>query len=586
LAVVATLAVFVGFAPASGAAVVSSGPFPRMQVVGSNLDNPRHLSIEPGGGVLVAEAGKGGTGTCAPNPEGGDPSCFGSTGSVARIDGGLTTALLTGLPSVAPADGTGASGPADVIDIGGGNRAMVFQDVGIDHTGANPFGPDGALLGKLAISLAGGAPVALADLAAYEAAHDPDGGAGAEPGTNIDSDPYALTRYQTGYAVVDAAGNDLLFVDSIGTVSTLAVFPTQMVDVPAGVVGPAPATIEVQSVPTSVRLGPDGALYVGELTGFPFAVGKARVWRVVAGSAPTLFASGFTTISDLAFDPDGNLLVLQISTKGLAGDESPGALIRVEADGTRTLLAREGLVAPTGLAVAANGTIYISNFGIFAGSGAGPHGQVVALPPATAGYRLVGANGAVYTFGDSGFHGGADDLALTEGVVGTASTPSGHGYWLVAADGGIFSYGDAVFYGSTGATRLNQPIVGMATTPSGHGYWLVAADGGIFSYGDAVFYGSTGAVPLNQPIVGMAATAAGYWLVAADGGIFSYGGAVFYGSTGAMHLNQPIVAMSASPDELGYWFVAADGGIFSYGAAAFYGSTASFEIGKPVVAVG
>ena len=40
--------------------------------------------------------------------------------------------------------------------------------------------------------------------------------------------------------------------------------------------------------------------------------------------------------------------------------------------------ASAGLVAPTGLAVA-HGLIYISNYGVFPGTGPGPHGEVVSL---------------------------------------------------------------------------------------------------------------------------------------------------------------------------------------------------------------
>ncbi len=121
------------------------------------------------------------------------------------------------------------------------------------------------------------------------------------------------------------------------------------------------------------------------------------------------------------------------------------------------------------------------------------------------------------------------------------------GYRLVAADGGVFSYGDAGFYGSKGGTPLNRPVVGMAATPDGKGYWLVAADGGVFAYGDAGFFGSHAGSPLRQPVVGMAATpdGTGYWLVAADGGVFSYGDAGFYGSTGGAHVNGPVVGIGA-----------------------------------------
>jgi hypothetical protein len=75
-------------------------------------------------------------------------------------------------------------------------------------------------------------------------------------------------------------------------------------------------------------------------------------------------------------------------------------------------------------------------------------------------------------------------------VVGMSAGAGGGGYRLVAADGGIFSFGSAAFYGSTGSIVLNAPVVGMADTRDGGGYWMVGADGGIFSFGDAHFYGS------------------------------------------------------------------------------------------------
>jgi hypothetical protein len=50
-------------------------------------------------------------------------------------------------------------------------------------------------------------------------------------------------------------------------------------------------------------------LYVAELTGFPFPVAGAKVYRVPAhAGAPEVFASCFANIIDVAFDPEGNLV--------------------------------------------------------------------------------------------------------------------------------------------------------------------------------------------------------------------------------------------------------------------------------------
>ncbi|MGI8792504.1 MAG: hypothetical protein ACR2H3_04915 [Acidimicrobiales bacterium] len=236
--------------------------------------------------------------------------------------------------------------------------------------------------------------------------------------------------------------------------------------------------------------------------------------------------------------------------------------------------------------------------GVFAFGSSGFHGSTGATPltkpvvgmsasPSGQGYRLVASDGGVFSFGDAGFYGSTGAIALNAPIVGMAATPSGLGYWLVASDGGIFAFGDARFLGSTGSRRLDAPIVGMAANAAGDGYWLVGSDGGIFGFGSAGFFGSTGGRRLNRPVVGMAPTPSGngYWLVASDGGIFGFGGAVFRGSTGGTPLSAAVVGMAASVDGAGYWLVAADGGIFSFGNVPFLGSAAPFRPSRPVVGI-
>jgi hypothetical protein len=116
----------------------------------------------------------------------------------------------------------------------------------------------------------------------------------------------------------------------------------------------------MQSVPTTVVRGPDGAYYyVGELTGFPFPVGGARVWRVVPGHQPTVFAADFTNIIDITFDRRGHLLVLEIFKNGLLSGDPTGALVRVARDGSRTEIASAGLVTPTSVAVGEDNALYV-----------------------------------------------------------------------------------------------------------------------------------------------------------------------------------------------------------------------------------
>ena len=354
-----------------------------LKVLARNLDNPRKLSVGADGAVYVVEAGKGGTDVCTGT--GQRAYCAGLSGAISRVAPGHQERVATGLVSWAMPTLQRAQGAADVL-VRRNTYYVVLGDFFTNAHGDNPWGRDGAMTGKL-IATPGGKVKArvIADLAAFEVAHNPDHGAG--PGAKlgdpaIDSNPYAFVAYRGGFAVVDAAGNDLLWVSPKGKISVLAVFPIQTekltkADATALGLPPTMTSLEVQSVPSCVAVGPDGALYVGELTGRPFQRGKARVWRVVPGRSPSVYAKGFTTIADLAF-AGKDLLVLETTDKGLYDPRSTGALIRLAPDGTRTVLAADGLVYPTGVAVAGR-TIYVSNYGFLPGSGPGPHGEVVVL---------------------------------------------------------------------------------------------------------------------------------------------------------------------------------------------------------------
>lgn len=330
-------------------------------VVASGLDNPRGLAFGPEGALYVAEAGRGGAGPCMDSAEGGQ-ACYGASGAVTRLWHGMQQRIATGLPSLAGPDGGFATGPVDVSLQGRGNAHVVIG-LGADPAVRDQLGTVGTGFGHLVQLPASGKWRPVADVSAYEAAANPDGGA-------IDSNPYAVLAEPGGHVVADAGGNDLLRVDASGRISTLAVFPDRSVN------GPDGQPMPMQAVPNAITRGPDGAYYVGELTGFPFPVGGARVYHVVPGQAPTVYAEGFTNIIDLAFGPDGSLYVLEIVKDGLLSGSMTGALVRVAPDGTRTTVASEGLVAPGGLTVGPDGALYVSNYGVFAGQG-----QVIRLMP-------------------------------------------------------------------------------------------------------------------------------------------------------------------------------------------------------------
>ncbi len=53
---------------------------------------------------------------------------------------------------------------------------------------------------------------------------------------------------------------------------------------------------------------------------------------------------------------------------------------------------------------------------------------------------MVGANGAVYAFGDATSHGSLPGLGVSVSViVSIVPTPDDGGYWLIGSDGGVFA---------------------------------------------------------------------------------------------------------------------------------------------------
>jgi glucose/arabinose dehydrogenase len=87
--------------------------------------------------------------------------------------------------------------------------------------------------------------------------------------------------------------------------------------------------------------------------------------RVVPGHKPVTWARGLTSVTAIAFDHQGRLLATEFNTGGLLSPPTvPGALVRISNDGrTVTTLPVTGLYQPTGIAVSADGTVYVSNYG-------------------------------------------------------------------------------------------------------------------------------------------------------------------------------------------------------------------------------
>jgi hypothetical protein len=183
-----------------------------------------------------------------------------------------------------------------------------------------------------------------------------------------DSHPYALIpKPGGGFYLVDAASNTLSSVDRDGKVRVLAYIP----NTPAG----------SDAVPTCLDMGPDGAVYIGQLTGRGSSSTAANVYRYEPSSGSlTVWQSGFSAISGCGFGANGDFYVTEFDTTGFPPTGPPdGVVIQIsKEDGTRTVLGEGKLFAPAGFLAGPDGSIYVATNTLFFGTGS-PTGEVVKI---------------------------------------------------------------------------------------------------------------------------------------------------------------------------------------------------------------
>jgi len=369
---------FCTFIVLAAAAGFSAPVLGEVQVIMSGLDNPRGLALGPDGGIYVAEAGHGGKGTEIIGGEGLAVQ-FGDSGAVSRFLNGTQQRVVTNLPSLAPQTGASALRGTGLHDIAfRGTDLFGVIGLGTDPAKRALLAADSTSFAHLVRLPMAGAPQNLADIGTFETNFNPDGAA-------RDSNAYGLLPTAAGFEVTDAGANALFSITTAGAISTHSVFAPRTNPLPFG-----PPTF--QAVPTTVARGPDAALYVGELTGFPFPPGAANVYRIdpITGS-PSVDEPGFTNIIDLAFGPDGDMFVLQITSNGLASPQGPGAgkLIRIDAETlTRTTMLDSPLFFPGGLLITPDYSIYVSNLGT--SPAGGQVLQVIPEPGALSALAIVG----------------------------------------------------------------------------------------------------------------------------------------------------------------------------------------------------
>jgi hypothetical protein len=180
----------------------------------------------------------------------------------------------------------------------------------------------------------------VANILEWELANDPDQ-SGNDPNEDAISNPFDLAKLSENKTLVsDAGGNSILVVNKKGKIDWVATLPYQDIETqpikdsvgcptpPPGAefICDLPPVFTIDPVATTVAVGPDGAIYAGELAGFPGPQNKSRVWRIEPGArhvrcgvddeCKQVKAGPFTSIIDINFGPDGTAYVVELDEAG------------------------------------------------------------------------------------------------------------------------------------------------------------------------------------------------------------------------------------------------------------------------------
>jgi hypothetical protein len=342
------------FVPATLLALVMLGPgaaLGQFTVVVGNLNSPRGLTFGPGGRLYLAQAGSGGsTGKISQIP---DP--WAATPVVHDVVTGLISAVHTEGEAVS-VDGISALGNGNILAVMAlSNEVVGFQSPLGHLLQVNPAGQirNIANVGdfdfewsKAHLNLASDFP---------------------------DADPYAVLALPDRTYVADAASNTLDLVRPDGSEEILAYFPENAL---------------ADATPTCIAQGPDGALYVGTLALVDSIVfgPSAKVYRVDPKAADpsrlltvlniaSLWADNLGPINGCAFGPDGTFYASEFFT---APAFAHGDVVKIpfETPYQHISLTGGSLLFPAGVAVGADGTVFVSNGSAELPAG---QGQVVRL---------------------------------------------------------------------------------------------------------------------------------------------------------------------------------------------------------------
>jgi hypothetical protein len=129
------------------------------------------------------------------------------------------------------------------------------------------------------------------------------------------------------------------------------------------------SAFEGHIVPT-VMVFHDGNFYVGNLNTFPAGAGKSSIFKITPDGKISSYATGFSMILGVLFDPLGGLYILGSTTGNPFPTPGTGDVIRIDPDGFRLTIASQ-LDLPTAMTFGPDEKLYVSNWGFGGAPGMG-----------------------------------------------------------------------------------------------------------------------------------------------------------------------------------------------------------------------
>jgi sugar lactone lactonase YvrE len=303
-------------------------------VIAEGLWNPGDLAFGPDGTLYIAQSGVAGG-----DPSGATPATPGAEGPAPLVPPQISQVAPDGTVSVLTAEAGGigiAFFDGEVYVAAGGTSIGMGMT---EYPGENTIN---------AIDIETGEVRLVAALGDYEAENNPDG-------TDVNPNLYGLDISEAGEIyVADAGGNAIYKVDAASGEFELFTVVPQLETLTGNEVdaemGPR------QPVPVSVVIDDGGFINVGLLSEF---WDGPNILAYAPDGSFTEGVTGLSTIVSAALGPDGLMYVSQLTADFSGEMPAPGNVFRINADGT-TVAVVEGLTFPHGIAFDADGNLYVT----------------------------------------------------------------------------------------------------------------------------------------------------------------------------------------------------------------------------------